>query len=449
MPKYFGTDGIRGVAGSELDAALAYRAGFALACILGAPGRRPAVCIGRDTRISGDMLESALSSGLMAGGADTISLGVVPTPAVALLTASDDTIDAGIVISASHNPFYDNGIKIFGGFGFKLTDEQEAQIESYIDSPPLELARTGADIGRALPRSSGTAQKYVDHIISCAGGALSGLRAVIDCANGAASATAPLIFNALGLEAEYISASPDGVNINAGCGSTHIEALSAVVAKGGYDIGIAFDGDADRCLMVDAAGKLIDGDITLGVIAGDMHARGTLRRGVVGTIVTNLGLKSYLGSIGVEMPATAVGDRYVLEEMRRSGHNIGGEQSGHVILSDAATTGDGQLTAVSFLRVMKTSGRTAAQLASQIELFPQITVNVNVPGALKAGIAKSAGVLAVADEVAAAFGERGRIIVRPSGTEPKVRVMVEGPDIETVKCFAEKAANAIRRQIEA
>ena len=433
--KYFGTDGIRGKANEELDAVLAYQTGVALGAVLEQElSRKPLVYIGRDTRLSGGMLEAALTAGLCAAGANVTSLGVLPTPAVAYLTGSTTDADAGIVISASHNPFDDNGIKIFGGAGYKLTDAQEEQMESYIDAPPA-ARKTGAELGAVLPFDGDPVEAYVRHLT--------------DCANGAASATAEKLFYALGADAYLINRTPDGVNINENCGSTHIQRLQEIVRGGGFAAGAAFDGDADRCLMVDETGEVIDGDHIIGILAARMQKTGKLKGGVVGTILTNLGLHAFLQENGIPVLSTQVGDRYVLEKMREQGWNIGGEQSGHVILSDFATTGDGQLTAVQFLCALKSGGQSAGELNRGIESFPQISVNVPVDNGLKSRVAQLPAVRQVGEEIAASFGGAGRVVIRPSGTEPKVRVMVEGRELAQVKLLAEKAAQTVREAVAA
>lgn len=447
MGKYFGTDGIRGVANTELDAHLAYRAGVAAAYVLTrAAGHRAVFYIGRDTRISGDMLECALAAGLCAAGADVISLGVLPTPAVALLTARHN-VDAGVVISASHNPFEHNGIKIFGSEGYKLTDEQEALIEQYIDAPPHDALRVGGDIGRVTHLESRSAQEYIDHIVSSAPCSLSGVRVLADCANGAASATAREVFAQLGADAHIICDEPNGVNINVGCGSTHLDRLCALMRDGDYDVGVAFDGDADRCLLVDETGEPIHGDRVIGVLAHAMQQRNRLAGGVVATVVSNLGLRVFCEQHGMGFAATKVGDRYVLEEMRRSGCNVGGEQSGHVILSDYATTGDGQLTAIHALALMRESGKKASELFAAVPIYPQTTINVPVPNAVKASVTELESVKSVIAQISEVFGTRGRILIRPSGTEALVRVMVEGEDMEAVSHWASIAAEAIRAAV--
>lgn len=447
MGKYFGTDGIRGVANTELDAALAYRAGVAAAYVLTRSlNRRATFYIGRDTRISGDLLECALSAGICAAGADVISLGVLPTPAVAFLTAQHQ-VDAGVVISASHNPFEHNGIKIFGSTGYKLTDEQEAEIERYIDMPPADALRHGGDIGRVTRLEQSAADEYIEHITKSAPSTLSGLRILVDCANGAASTTASAVFSRLQADAEILFDQPNGININDGCGSTHLDRLCAMVSAGGFDLGVAFDGDADRCLLVDETGAPIHGDRVIGMLARELQEHGKLTGGVVATVVSNLGLRVFCESCGMGFAATKVGDRYVLEEMRRTGCNVGGEQSGHVILSDYATTGDGQLTAIHALAMLRRSGKKASELFHTIPIYPQKTINVPVPNAVKATVTELDSVKAVIAQISEVFGARGRILIRPSGTEALVRVMVEGEDMDTVSHWASIAAETIRSAV--
>lgn len=442
MGKYFGTDGIRGVANVELDAGLAYRAGFAAATVLTKNlNRRAKIYIGRDTRISGDMLEAALSAGICAAGADAALLGVVPTPAVSYLTTAHGA-DAGIVISASHNPFEHNGIKIFGGQGRKLSDQLEEEVEGLIDDFGQCKPATGPAVGRILRIQQSACREYVEHVAQAVG-SLAGLRIAADCANGAASQTAPEIFRLLEADCDFFFCQPDGININTGCGSTHLEALSQKVKEGGYDIGVAFDGDADRCLIVDETGRVVDGDQIMGVIAADMKEKGTLKGGLVATVMSNLGLHAFLKEKGVEIATTKVGDRFVLERMLQDGWNIGGEQSGHVILSDYAATGDGELTAATFLQILKRSGKTVSQLAGEIQKYPQKTVNVPVPNDQKKTVSQQPAVQAVEQEIARLFGQDGRILIRPSGTEALVRVMVEGKDAELVEQMAQKAAKVI------
>ncbi len=448
--KYFGTDGIRGEANVELTFDLAYRTGHALGTLLGQQaGRRPLVFIGRDTRISGGMLEAALTAGLCNAGADVTSLGVLPTPAVAWLTANTEEADAGIVISASHNPFEDNGIKIFGSEGFKLTDGQEAQLEELIDRPDGQV-RTGADMGMVKAYADGDpCEAYVRHLVGTAPCRLVGMRVAVDCANGASSTTAEGLFRALGADAVITNCKPDGVNINEGCGSTHIQGLQEMMKTGRYAIGAAFDGDADRCLLVDERGEVIDGDHIIGILADHMKRTGKLKGGVVGTILTNLGLHAFLEEKSIPVQSTQVGDRYVLEKMREQGWNIGGEQSGHVILSDYASTGDGQLTAIHFLCAMKMTGKTASQLNGMIESFPQLSINVAAPNAVKHQVAALPQVVAVGEEIRDRFNGAGRVVIRPSGTEPKVRVMVEGRDPALVEELAQKAVQVVKEAVSA
>lgn len=442
--KYFGTDGIRGIANKELTVELAYKTGFAAAVVLTKScSHRCKIFIGRDTRISGNMLECAIAAGICAAGADAYFLGVLPTPAVAYLTVKNRA-DAGIVISASHNPYEHNGIKIFGSNGFKLSDETENEIEALIDSPDMSMARANGELGLTYNFEKEGAREYAEHIASSVKGGFSGIKAVIDCSNGAASNTADMIFKNIGIEYTLVHNAPNGVNINDNCGSTHIEKLSKTVTDKGYDIGIAFDGDADRCLMVDEKGNIIDGDLIMGTLAKHMKSKGVLKGGVVATIMSNLGLHVFLKENGIDILTTKVGDRYVLEEMIAKGYNIGGEQSGHMIISDFATTGDGQLTAVKFLEMLKESGKKASDITKEITILPQIMINVSVPNDKKATAAKHPSVIKIADEIKEAFGEKGRVLIRPSGTEAKVRVMVEGDDLEKVKLFAEKAAQAVK-----
>ena len=444
MGKYFGTDGIRGIAGSELSCELSFKTGVAAAYVIGQElNHKPIFIVGRDTRISGDMLLSSLTAGLTAGGADVIDLGIVPTPAVAYFTANNDWVDSGIVISASHNPFEHNGIKFFGSKGFKLTDEQEAVIEGYIDNIGAIELKTGAAVGVRKHWQGDPAVQYAQYIASKSED-LSGLRLLVDCANGASFKTAREIFSLLGVQADYIACEPDGININDGCGSTHLDKLCAAVKEGNYDAGLAFDGDADRFLMCDEQGNEIDGDKIIGALATYMKNEGKLRSGAVVTVMSNLGLHEYLHGIGIKTRVTGVGDRYVLEDMLASGCNIGGEQSGHIILTDYCTTGDGEMTAVQVLSMLKKQGMKASDITNLIEQFPQVMINVEVKNEIKKTVGASAEVKAIEEEIRAIFGDNGRILIRPSGTEAKVRVMVEGKDKEKVETLAHKVADVIR-----
>ncbi len=448
MGKYFGTDGIRGLANSpELDGTLAFHVGLALSYVLGSElVRKPKVLIGRDTRLSGYMLENAIAAGLCAGGCDVILGGLLPTPAVAMMCAKSDDIDGGIVISASHNPFYDNGIKIFGHDGRKLLDDRQAAVERIIDELPGDIYVAPESMG-TVKHSRDIASKYCDFVVSSAPRSLEGLRILVDCANGATSETAKAIFPALSAQADFIYHSPDGININDKCGSTHMDDLCRRTVQGGYDVGIAFDGDGDRCLMCDEQGNLIDGDAILTVLTADMLRLGTLRGGVVGTVLTNMGISAYINTLGAQFISADVGDRYVLEQMLLNRCNLGGEQSGHIILLDHCTTGDGQLTAVHMLCAMLERECRASELCTEVVLYPQIALNVSVPNNLKDKIAQSPAVLEVLDTIRQAFGSDGRIIIRPSGTEPKVRVMAEGKDKALVEALASQAAQVISDEV--
>jgi phosphoglucosamine mutase len=449
MGRLFGTDGARGVANTELTCELAMKIGSAAAMVLTEDngGRRPVVMIGRDTRASGSMLEGALIAGLCSVGADVVLLGVVPTPAVAYMVTAHHA-DAGIMISASHNPCEYNGIKIFASTGYKLPDAEEAKIEAIVLDHAEEIpAPTGGDVGRVTVKID-TVDEYVEHVASTIGEKLDGLRIALDCANGSASATAAKLFEKLGAESDIFYSQPDGVNINDNCGSTHIGNLKKIVVEGGYDAGFAFDGDADRCLAVDNNGDLVDGDYILALIAEDMKERGTLKgNAVVGTILTNMGFHKYCRDREMTFVATKVGDRYVLEEMLKNGYNLGGEQSGHVIFLDYCTTGDGQLTAVQICGLLKRSGRKFSQFTDLVKPYPQTMINVKVTPEGKKGW-KSCQPLT--DAIAAAEGElgsAGRIIVRESGTEPLIRVMTEGENEEQILRIADELADVVRKNL--
>ena len=447
MGKYFGTDGVRGIANTELDAGLAYRLGYGLAWDLAETNGHPArILIGWDTRISGTMLTCALCAGITAAGGTAKLLGTLPTPGVARALVTDAAADAGIVVSASHNPYEHNGLKVFGPDGYKLSDEQELRLEQYLDQLPEGEKKTGAAMGTVEVACDQALQDYVRYVADTSPCALNGLHVAVDCANGAASATAPLIFTRLGAVADFMHNTPDGVNINNGCGSTHLERLQEKMATGRYDIGVAFDGDADRCLMVDETGAVIDGDAILGVLAEHFKSQNKLKGAVAVTVMSNLGLHSFLKERGIETHVTKVGDRYVLEDLVQTGGNLGGEQSGHVILLDHATTGDGELTAVQFLAVLKQSGKKASELTGRIPHFPQVLHNVPVPREHKASVASMPAVKQLEAEIREIFGSDGRILIRPSGTEALVRVMVEGKDQEKVTELAAKAAQIIKEE---
>ena len=449
MGKLFGTDGIRGVVNAGLDADLAYKVGLAAAQVLTKEGNhKPLVAIGKDTRISSDLLEGALIAGLCSAGADVLHLGVIPTPAVAWITV-DNNADAGIVISASHNPFEHNGIKIFNGEGFKLSDELEAQIEDLILSGGVERIplKTGDEIGRVIYADESARNSYIDHLISTVPERLSGLRILVDCANGASSATAPSLFNRFdGLHCDMINADPDGVNINTNCGSTHLEGLASMVKAGSYDLGLAFDGDADRFLAVSEAGTPIDGDQIMAACGRHLKEAGKLPGNtIVATVMSNIGLHRFLEENGMKAVCTNVGDRNVLERMREEGYVLGGEQSGHTIFLEYATTGDGQLTALQFLSILKASGKKASELVADCRQYPQVLVNVSVnDNAQKLAVMASSALQEAIEKEEKGLEGNGRILVRPSGTEALVRVMVEAESEQIAQACAERLANLIK-----
>ena len=444
MGKLFGTDGIRGIVGENLTADLAFRVGQAVTAVLfEEKGRKPLVTIGMDTRISSDMLEGALIAGICSAGGDVMPLGTIPTPAVAYLTIKV-AADAGVVISASHNPFEHNGIKVFNGEGYKLSDALEERVEEKILSGADMATAKGGDIGKRIHGMKNLKYEYIKHLVGTVEDDLGGLRILVDCANGAAAATAPDLFAKFDIEADFIHRKPNGVNINDRCGSTHLKSLAAMVTAGEYDLGVAFDGDADRCLMIDERGEVIDGDKTMAVCGLDMKRRGLLTGlTIVGTVMSNLGLHEFCNQNGIRLVCTAVGDRNVLEKMLEKGYRIGGEQSGHMIFSDYATTGDGQLTALQFLQILKRSGKKASELVSVCPQYPQVLRNValeNIPGLKEQVMGSEELKKAIQREESAMPGE-GRVLVRASGTEPLIRVMVEAKT-------AEMAADCADRLVE-
>ncbi|HEY8341556.1 MAG TPA: phosphoglucosamine mutase [Calditerricola sp.] len=445
MGKYFGTDGVRGVANRELTPELALRIGRCGAHVLAKDAKKPKVVIGRDPRVSGQMLEAALVAGLLSIGAEVIRLGVITTPGVAYLTRALGA-DAGIVISASHNPVADNGIKFFGPDGFKLSDDMEAAIEQLLDEPEDRLPRpVGGDVGRVEDFLQG-GQKYLQYLKTTVNTRFEGLRIVLDCANGAASFLAPQLFVDLGAEVTTIAATPNGVNINEGCGSTHPQRLQEEVVRQKADLGLAFDGDADRVIAVDEKGNVVDGDFIMAILAKALKERGALKGdAVVATVMSNIGFHRALEEMGLRVEVTAVGDRHVMEAMRRGGYNLGGEQSGHIILLDYATTGDGLLTALQLSSVVAASGKPLSKLASLMRKYPQVLRNVRV--ANKHAWAENPAVQAAIREAEAALGSSGRVLVRPSGTEPLVRVMVEGPDEERIQAWAARIADTLQREL--
>lgn len=429
MGKLFGTDGARGVAGKDLTPELAMQIGRAAAAVLaGKTQHRPRFIIGKDTRISGDMLESALAAGLCSVGADVELLGVIPTPAVAYLVRKYGA-DAGVVISASHNPVEFNGIKLFGGEGYKLPDEVEEEIEHHVFNNGAELTLcTGTAIG-TVRRVDTALSDYVDYLARAIGADLTGLNIAIDCANGAASEAAGLLFPRLGAACRFIGTDPDGGNINEGCGSTHLDKLAKYVVDNGLDCGVAFDGDADRCLAVDEKGNLVDGDGILYIYGSYMKEREKLANNtIVTTVMSNFGLYKALDALDIRYEKTDVGDKYVYENMRANGHLIGGEQSGHIIFGKYANTGDGILTAIKLMQAMLSKKMPLSKLTQDLKIYPQVLKNVRVQDKERA--LNDFAVQNAVREVSAKLGDQGRILLRKSGTEPVLRVMVEAPTNE-------------------
>ncbi len=446
MGKYFGTDGVRGVANEGLTPELAFKLGRYGGYILTkhASGK-PQVLIGRDTRVSGHMLENALVAGLLSIGADVMLLGVISTPGVAYLTRAMSA-DAGVMISASHNPVEDNGIKFFGGDGYKLSDEQEAEIEELLDKETDELPRpTGANLGTVTDYKEG-GQKYIQYLKQTVDEDFTDIHVALDCAHGATSSLATHLFADLDADISSMGSSPNGLNINDGCGSTHPEVLAKFVVDKGADIGLAFDGDGDRLIAVDENGEIVNGDQILFILARHLKEEGRLDKNtVVSTIMSNLGFYKAIGDNGLESVKTAVGDRYVVEEMKKNGYNLGGEQSGHIIMLDYNTTGDGLLTALQLVNVLKITGRTLSDLASEVKMFPQELVNVRVTD--KHAVTDNAKVAAVISEVEKDMAGNGRVLVRPSGTEPLVRVMVEAQSEEEASRYVNRIAEVVRAEM--
>lgn len=441
MGRLFGTDGVRGIANKELTPNIAFRLGQAGAYILSKEHPHPRIIIGKDTRISGDMLEAALVAGICSVGADVLRVGILPTPGIAYLTRTMD-VSAGVVISASHNPVQDNGIKFFASTGFKLPDSVEDEIEAVFHSEekPWEVP-IGGEVGRVIDILDAE-QRYVDFLKATVG-RLNGLKVVLDSANGAASHVGPRLLEELGVEVIPIYSQPDGVNINAKCGSTHPEALQKAVLENKADLGLANDGDADRLIAVDEKGNIVDGDFIMLVCALAQKAKGQLEKNaLVITVMSNLGLKIALKKAGIEVLETQVGDRYVMEELLRSGAKLGGEQSGHIIFLEHNTTGDGLLTAIQLLSVIKEQGKSLGTLASQMKRLPQVLINTRVEDKEKS--MNHPEVLKKVEEVREILGENGRILVRPSGTEPLVRVMVEGQDLDQLKVLAQSVVEIIQ-----
>ena len=445
MRKYFGTDGIRGIAGESLTADLSFKVGKALGKLLTEKKDNPKVVIGRDTRISCDMIEHALTAGLTSTGVNVMTVGIIPTPAIAYLTKTIET-DSGIMISASHNPYQDNGIKIFGPDGFKLTDEQELEIESLIDNSEQIKNASFEKIGKVYGGNELT-QKYIQHIKQSITGDLSDIKIALDCANGATTGVAPFIFGDLEADIETIGCQPNGININDNVGSTKIETISEFVKENNVDVGFAFDGDGDRVLAVDAKGNIVDGDKIMFILAKHLKEQGELKDNmVVSTVMSNIGFYKAVEENGLQSVKTAVGDRYVVEEMRKNDYSLGGEQSGHIVLMNYATTGDGILTAVKLANIIKTSGKSLEELASEVNIYPQKLVNIKVVD--KKTAMEDAEILAECEKVEKELEGNGRILLRASGTENLIRVMVEASSDELTDKYCEQVAKIVREKFE-
>lgn len=448
MGRLFGTDGARGVANSELTCELAMKIGRAAAMVLTEScAHKPKVLIGMDTRASSHMLAAAIGAGLCSVGADVLIIDVVPTPAVAFLVKEYD-YDAGVMISASHNPCEYNGIKIFQGNGYKLPDELENEIEEIIldetKVPPVVL---GGDVGK-ISFSSKAVDDYIFHLAMTADGDFKGMKIALDCANGSASVTARALFTRLGAKCCIINETPNGTNINENCGSTHLEQLQKFVVENKCDIGFAFDGDADRLLVVDENGEVVDGDKIIAVCSKFMKENNKLKNNTaVVTVMSNMGFFKFCEKNGINCVKTKVGDRYVLEEMVKNGYVIGGEQSGHIIFLDYATTGDGQMSAIQVLNVLKSTGKKISELASEMQVYPQVLINVRVSNFGKARLDKDEEVQLAIREASEELGDTGRVLVRVSGTEPLVRVMLEGEDYNQIKSLAESIAKVIEERL--
>ncbi|WP_409252569.1 phosphoglucosamine mutase [Bacillus sp. SCS-153A] len=445
MGKYFGTDGVRGIANTELTPELAFKLGRFGGYVLTKDADRPKILIGRDTRISGHMLEGALVAGLLSIGAEVMRLGVISTPGVAYLTKALDA-QAGVMISASHNPVGDNGIKFFGSDGFKLSDDQEKEIEELLDQEDDALPRPiGADLGQVSDYFEG-GQKYLQYLKQSVDEEFEGLTIALDCAHGATSSLAPHLFADLDADLITMGASPNGLNINDGVGSTHPESLAQLVKEKGADVGLAFDGDGDRLIAIDENGEIVDGDQIMFICAKHLKSEGRLKQStVVSTVMSNLGFHKGMESNDIKSIQTAVGDRYVVEEMRKNNYSLGGEQSGHIIFLDYNTTGDGLLTGIQLVNIMKLTGKSLSELAGEMKKFPQKLVNVKVTD--KYHVTDNTKVKEVIEKVEAEMNGNGRILVRPSGTEPLVRVMAEAPTEELCEKYVDEIAQVVQEEM--
>lgn len=447
MGKYFGTDGVRGEANVELTPELAFKLGRFGGYVLSQHEEEtPLVFVGRDTRISGEMLEHALIAGLLSVGIRVYKLGVIATPGVAYLVRTEKA-SAGVMISASHNPAMDNGIKFFGGDGFKLDDDRELEIEALLDAPDDTLPRPSAQgLGTVMEYPEGL-RKYQEFLVST-GVQLDGLHVVLDTANGAASTSARQVFADLGAQLTVIGETPDGLNINDGVGSTHPEHLQEKVQEVGATIGLAFDGDSDRLIAVDENGEIVDGDKIMYIIGSYLSSQGLLEKNtIVTTVMSNLGFHKALDAKGIHKEITAVGDRYVVEEMRKSGYNLGGEQSGHVVIMDYNTTGDGQLTGVQLTKIMQETGKKLSELAAEVTIYPQKLVNIRVENSMKDKAMEVPAIREIIEKMEAEMAGNGRILVRPSGTEPLLRVMAEAPTHEEVDYYVDTIAAVVQAEI--
>ena len=447
MGKYFGTDGVRGEANVELTPELAFKLGRFGGYVLSQHEEEtPLVFVGRDTRISGEMLEHALIAGLLSVGIRVYKLGVIATPGVAYLVRTEKA-SAGVMISASHNPALDNGIKFFGGDGFKLDDDRELEIEALLDAAEDTLPRPSAQgLGTVMEYPEGL-RKYQEFLVST-GVQLEGMHVVLDTANGAASTSARQIFADLGAQLTVIGENPDGLNINAGVGSTHPEHLQEKVKEVGAAIGLAFDGDSDRLIAVDENGEIVDGDKIMYIIGSYLASKGLLEKNtIVTTVMSNLGFHKALDAKGIQKEITAVGDRYVVEEMRKSGYNLGGEQSGHVVIMDYNTTGDGQLTGVQLTKIMQETGKKLSELAAEVTIYPQKLVNIQVENSMKDKAMEVPAIREIIEKMEAEMAGNGRILVRPSGTEPLLRVMAEAPTHEEVDYYVDTIAAVVQAEI--
>ena len=447
MRKYFGTDGVRGVANKELTCDLAYKLGRAGGYVLANNEYKVKVVVGRDTRQSGDMLEAALIAGLMSVGCDVITVGVIPTPGVAYLTRKYGA-ECGVVISASHNPMEDNGIKFFNKDGFKLDDQIELKIEEYIDNiEKIDYNPIGNEVGIKIHKHTAT-QDYVDYLKSIVNTDLTGLKVVLDCANGAAYKVAPMVFKELGAEVIAMNVTPDGENINHKCGSTHPEGLQKAVVEHNADLGLAYDGDADRLIAVDEKGHEVDGDHIMILGAVYLKKQNKLANDtLVVTTMSNIGLHAAAKEYGIDLAITDVGDRYVIEEMKKSGHNLGGEQSGHMIFLDYNTTGDGTLSSLIVSKIVKEEGKTLSEQSALMTTYPQVLINVEVRNEVKNKFMENDEIRAEIERLEKLMNGTGRVLIRPSGTQPLVRVMLEGKDEGQIRELAQGLADLIKEKL--